>query len=408
MNEGDSAGRRRNSTSPPAVADRRSTQQFLGIASAAPVSQMSQLPASRLSVQSSESQNTNDSCSSGSSSNNIIAGSSTNSVLRSSQHVLVSATTTSNTPTSSSSANNGNGTSNEFVSTTQSPLYTATTSVTVSNVGHTSVAQTPGSSTPTTTTAFFGSNSGQLATIAKKRNANSTDADSIINYKKRNLNHRVARLKQIKDKYTDHVAEFYFLQTGGNMMDYPAWRKKANAPEFLNFVKRYRLDSPPAELAVTTTTTATTILTAPASIEATAASPAGRYTKVSQSHDMPAVKSVSEYHSHSISLLFSQQNQPASPIVPTTTATTTAPNTPHGVEIKIPGVGVTPVAISTTLPAAVAQLTQQGKTTFDSQPTNQSRTVSYSFRLLITWVRTFVFDFQFRLIHTICTITWFE
>lgn len=36
---------------------------------------------------------------------------------------------------------------------------------------------------------------------------------------------------------------------------------------------------------------------------------------------------------------------------------------PHftGVEIKIPGVGVTPVAISTTLPAAVVQLSQLGK-----------------------------------------------
>jgi len=33
---------------------------------------------------------------------------------------------------------------------------------------------------------------------------------------------------------------------------------------------------------------------------------------------------------------------------------------PKDAEIKIPGVGVTPVAVSTKLPAAVAQLTQQG------------------------------------------------
>lgn len=46
------------------------------------------------------------------------------------------------------------------------------------------------------------------------------------------------------------------------------------------------------------------------------------------------------------------QNQPP-PLVST--------STPHGVEIKIPGVGVTPVAISTTLPAAVVQLSQQGR-----------------------------------------------
>lgn len=37
---------------------------------------------------------------------------------------------------------------------------------------------------------------------------------------------------------------------------------------------------------------------------------------------------------------------------------------PHGAEIKIPGVGATPVAVSTTLPAAVVQLSQQGKRTF--------------------------------------------
>lgn len=36
---------------------------------------------------------------------------------------------------------------------------------------------------------------------------------------------------------------------------------------------------------------------------------------------------------------------------------------PHGTEIKIPGVGATPVAVSTTLPAAVVQLSQQGKQT---------------------------------------------
>lgn len=371
MNEGDSAGRRRNSTSPPAVADRRSTH-ILGIASAAPVSQMSQLPASRLSVQSSESQNINDSCVSGSS-NTIITGATANSacaksnidsggnanVLRS-QNVHYTAT-----PIDSSSANNGNGSSNELVSANLSPLYTATT-VTVSNVAQAVVAQTASAST----TTFIGSNSGQLTTIAKKRSANNADADSIINYKKRNLNHRVARLKQIKDKYTDHVAEIYFLQTGGNMMDYSAWRKKANEPAFFDFIKRHRLDSPPAEAAATTS--ATTIATAPASILATAA-PAGRSTKVW--HLQGEIGGLQLYTELNITFSFVlAQNQPASPIVPTTTVTTSKPaNTPHGVEIKISGFGVTPVAISTTLPAAVAQLTQQGRTIFNFRQTNKSK-----------------------------------
>jgi hypothetical protein len=34
---------------------------------------------------------------------------------------------------------------------------------------------------------------------------------------------------------------------------------------------------------------------------------------------------------------------------------------PEGAEIKIPGVGSTPIAISTQLPAAVAQLSQKGE-----------------------------------------------
>jgi hypothetical protein len=34
---------------------------------------------------------------------------------------------------------------------------------------------------------------------------------------------------------------------------------------------------------------------------------------------------------------------------------------PEGAEIKIPGVGSTPIAVSTQLPAAVAQLNQKGE-----------------------------------------------
>lgn len=36
-------------------------------------------------------------------------------------------------------------------------------------------------------------------------------------------------------------------------------------------------------------------------------------------------------------------------------------NLPEGAEIKISGVGSTPIAVSTQLPAAVAQLNQKGK-----------------------------------------------
>lgn len=110
----------------------------------------------------------------------------------------------------------------------------------------------------------------QQQLIAKKRSAQSlgTDADSIISYKKRTISHRINRLKQIKENHADHVAEIYFLQTGGNMMDYPTWRKKPNTPEFVNFMKKYLLepqsaDTPSTVGGVTTTTTLSTVTASP-------------------------------------------------------------------------------------------------------------------------------------------------
>lgn len=92
-----------------------------------------------------------------------------------------------------------------------------------------------------------------------------TDTDSIINIKKRNISHRIHRLKQIKENHADHVAEIYFLQTGGNMMDYPTWRKKAQTPEFLTFMKQYRLEPNSADAPCTTGVTTTSLSTVTAS-----------------------------------------------------------------------------------------------------------------------------------------------
>lgn len=82
-------------------------------------------------------------------------------------------------------------------------------------------------------------------------------------------------------------------------MDYPAWKKKQpNTPQILHFLKSHQLDAP--------------VVSAP---------PSGA--------------------NYSVPKVGGQQQ-------------------PHGAEIKIPGVGATPVAVSTTLPAAVVQLSQQG------------------------------------------------
>lgn len=88
------------------------------------------------------------------------------------------------------------------------------------------------------------------------------DSDNISHIKKRNLHHRLLRLKQIKDNHADNVAEIYFLKTGGNMMEYHTWRRKQITPEFANFMKQYRLEPNSAEttsgsIAPTTLSTST-------------------------------------------------------------------------------------------------------------------------------------------------------
>lgn len=69
--------------------------------------------------------------------------------------------------------------------------------------------------------------------------ANNEDLSAL---KRRILEHKYMRLRSVKEKYSEHVAELFFLQSNLNMMDYPAWRKKPQAPEFMNFVRLHRLD----------------------------------------------------------------------------------------------------------------------------------------------------------------------
>lgn len=82
----------------------------------------------------------------------------------------------------------------------------------------------------------------QQQLMVKKRAGPSLDSDSITILKKRILAHRIMRLKQVEKKHTEHVAEIYFLQTGGVMMEYPVWRKKGTTPELIHFMQQYRLD----------------------------------------------------------------------------------------------------------------------------------------------------------------------
>ncbi|XP_037816114.1 helicase domino isoform X2 [Lucilia sericata] len=346
-------------------------------------------------------------------------------------------------------------------------------------------------STLTSTSTSLISNSSSLAsssltaslvtaTVAGAAVVPTATTHDIQNLKKRILEQKYLRLRRLKEKHTENVAELFYLQTGGNMMDYPTWRKKAPTPQFITFSNAYRLEQlvNDERTAATTTTTATTATTGtPTSTPSTAAAAAtainvgatavsllpqhqqhlqsqqsipvadniatiigvsgggGGVSNISsgnnanhttnttqqtntQSHpttsliqsssSLAAVTStsattissssssltantslVSNYGrlpssttnkqhpsnatsstvystSSSSSSTTSASSNASTPNIQQQTLTATDasgnPLPPQGAEIKIPAVGATPVAVSTKLPAAVQQLTQQGGT----------------------------------------------
>uniref|UniRef100_A0A182SXC6 Helicase domino n=1 Tax=Anopheles maculatus TaxID=74869 RepID=A0A182SXC6_9DIPT len=172
------------------------------------------------------------------------------------------------------------------------------------------------------------------ATVSKKRIKLETEPEHDISaLKKLILEQKYMRLRSIKDRYNEHVAELFFLQTGGNMMEYPVWRKKPPTPAFTNFVRSYKLEPLSSNL-----------------------EEAGEALK--QQSTTRSLSGISTTPSGSICNTLGG----ATPVSGNNggSGDETATSLPQGAEIKIPGVGATPVAVSTTLPAAVAQLSQQG------------------------------------------------
>lgn len=54
--------------------------------------------------------------------------------------------------------------------------------------------------------------------------------------------HKHKELLRMKELYNEHMIELFYLQTGGNMMDYVAMKKKPT-PQLLTFLKTNKLDS---------------------------------------------------------------------------------------------------------------------------------------------------------------------
>ncbi|KAK0093865.1 hypothetical protein PV326_012451 [Microctonus aethiopoides] len=143
-----------------------------------------------------------------------------------------------------------------------------------------------------------------------------TVIDDSVGYRRRIMEHKIKRMRAIRDKYAENASELFFLQHGGNMMDFQQWKKRSSTPSYVQFLRQHRLD--PDD------------------------------DNEDLSMPLPAITDII-----------------ATPTITTTTTTTaaavTTSTTTQSVEVKITGVGVTPVAVSTTLPAAVAQLSQQGQ-----------------------------------------------
>lgn len=60
--------------------------------------------------------------------------------------------------------------------------------------------------------------------------------------RKKICDYRNSEIKSNKEKYQEHLAELFFLQSGGNIMDYLSWRRRP-VQQFLAFLKTNALES---------------------------------------------------------------------------------------------------------------------------------------------------------------------
>lgn len=243
-------------------------------------------------------------------------------------------------------------------------------------------------------------------------------------------------------RHLENVSEYFYLQNGGSMMDYPAWRKKTPTPQFISYSNANRIEqlileekpstsaaaaaaavaqshkTPQQQQQQTTetivssssnTTTTTTTGTTGVPLETDNSTLKTVRKKRQQLHLLQIINYVVLLQNITIYLnaliFYSIQNtqsqlptklgsittaaSKSAASSPSRTGATTSIGTaaatagsgtasgalstssslletsgnasPPEAEIKIPSVGATPVAVSTKLPAAVVQLTQQGK-----------------------------------------------
>ncbi|CAB3367449.1 Hypothetical predicted protein [Cloeon dipterum] len=87
----------------------------------------------------------------------------------------------------------------------------------------------------------------------KRLYSGSGENDEPPNKKKKVLAHKTKAIQSLKDTFNDIISEFYFLKTGGNIMDYHVFCKRPSL-QFNEFTKTHKLDEnePVSELATST------------------------------------------------------------------------------------------------------------------------------------------------------------
>ncbi|KAM8712283.1 hypothetical protein ACLKA7_012754 [Drosophila subpalustris] len=232
--------------------------------------------------------------------------------------------------------------------------------------------------------------------------ASSSALQDLNALRKRILQQKYQILRNLKERHLENVSEYFYLQNGGSMMDYPAWRKKTPTPQFISYSNANRIEQLILEEKPTTSAAAAAAAVAQthrttqqqqqqqqtsesvvSSNSPTPTTTTTGTTGIQLDADNSALKTNTQSQlptklgNNTTAVAAAAASSP-SRSGPTTTAATTVTGTaptnssslvetsgnalPPEAEIKIPSVGATPVAVSTKLPAAVVQLTQQGGT----------------------------------------------
>lgn len=163
----------------------------------------------------------------------------------------------------------------------------------------------------------------------------SVETSDAMGYRRRLIEHKLKRMRAVRDKYNDNVSELFFLQNGGNLMDYYAWRKKPPTTQYLQFMKQQRLEQEDDELETL-----------------------GQLVAPAEKITATVVAATAMANTANMTTVVTTTTGITTNAITTATATTTATTT-QSTEVAVSG--GTPVAVSTTLPPAVAQLSQQGK-----------------------------------------------